>query len=287
MQQELKQQHFDSIAVGVLNFSQHTFETFVISPYHQPLFFDLASLTKPLTLGISYLVMPELFGEKERLLLNHQAGLPSWSRLPSSGWQQQILDYPVAPSTTNYSDLSALRLMLELEKNNDGNFISLVKKYWDQDLYYPDLLPPNINCPPTGMRGGKVVCGEVNDDNAWRIGRPCVHAGLFATIDALCKTLLLIDQKLNLLATIKDEMERSTDRFIGGWDRVENPEKSHYTRGASNSTFGHLGFTGTSIWIDIEKRVGHVILSNATQNYSYDRNALNHLRCKISGAIFN
>jgi len=51
---------------------------------------------------------------------------------------------------------------------------------------------------------------------------------------------------------------------------------------ANLSTFGHLGFTGTSIWIDSERKVGTVILSNATQNYWYDKAELNKLRKFIS-----
>jgi CubicO group peptidase (beta-lactamase class C family) len=51
-------------------------------------------------------------------------------------------------------------------------------------------------------------------------------------------------------------------------------------------TFGHLGFTGTSIWIDPQKKKGHVILTNATKKYYYDRQGLNDLRRQIGEAIW-
>jgi CubicO group peptidase (beta-lactamase class C family) len=56
--------------------------------------------------------------------------------------------------------------------------------------------------------------------------------------------------------------------------------------GCSENTFGHLGFTGTSFWIDLEKARGAVILTNATQSYWYERSGLTNLRKTIGEAIW-
>ena len=56
--------------------------------------------------------------------------------------------------------------------------------------------------------------------------------------------------------------------------------------GCSQATAGHLGFTGTSVWIDFEKEVGHIILSNATQNYWYEKAGLNQLRRTIGQLVW-
>ena len=46
----------------------------------------------------------------------------------------------------------------------------------------------------------------------------------------------------------------------------------------SDKTIGHLGFTGTSFWVDCEKGMGNIILSNATRDGWYQKNELNELR---------
>jgi CubicO group peptidase (beta-lactamase class C family) len=286
-QRSLSNQHFDSIAVGVLDFKQHSFESFEFTPRQNTAIFDLASLTKPLTLGVAYLAHPELFGQEEILLLNHRGGLPAWSRLSAKSWREQIISYEIKPAKTNYSDLSALRLMLILEQKSGSAIKQLVSDYWHPEITFWTDLPPDKFHPATGMRNDQVIQGIVNDDNALTINQFTTHAGLFSNIEAICHTMLKIDRKLKLLATISNEMALSSDRFIGGWDRVEDLDRSLAGSGASNATFGHLGFTGTSIWIDPHKRRGHIILTNATQKFAHDRTALNQLRREIGSAIFS
>ena len=79
---------------------------------------------------------------------------------------------------------------------------------------------------------------------------------------------------------------KSTERFVGGWDRVLDAQNTLAGKGAGPVTFGHLGFTGTSLWIDCNKRKGVAILTNATQKYYYHREALNNLRQKIGEAVW-
>ena len=79
------------------------------------------------------------------------------------------------------------------------------------------------------------------------------------------------------------------DRFVNGWDTVDinNGKESLAGRGCGPFTFGHLGFTGTSIWIDSEKRIGFIILTNATRDFWYERTRLNDLRKEIGRFIWS
>ena len=71
---------FDHVAASVIDFDKGSFES-TQRGHDGDIWFDLASLTKVLTLASSYHQHPELFGEDETLLLEHRAGLPSWGRL--------------------------------------------------------------------------------------------------------------------------------------------------------------------------------------------------------------
>src|SRR5690606_4571705 len=94
---------FDAIGVGVIDFKKNkfdaleanTFESVVKFSPEPYLYFDLASLTKPLTNSLSYFLRPDLFDQNFLLLLNHRAGLPAWGQLPNPGWKEQILNYEI------------------------------------------------------------------------------------------------------------------------------------------------------------------------------------------------
>ncbi|MBF0362659.1 MAG: serine hydrolase [Oligoflexia bacterium] len=312
----MKIQHFDSIAVGVLDFSSKKFQSIQFPEIKDCLIFDLASITKALTNGVVAIKYPKLFAHDERdfdnlkLLLNHRAGLPRGGRLSKSSWRQDILKYPIIPSSpTLYSDYSAIRFMLEIEErakksyrellsddDSDGDegsgrggrgFLGGQEIYFWRDLILNKELVARI--VQTGERNRKIIQGEVNDDNAFVVNEFLSHAGLFATADSLLKTLLYLDQRYNLLKVMREEFARikTEERFLLGWDRVENPQKTLAGEGASIHTFGHLGFTGTSCWIDLEKNFAQVILTNATQKYSYSRDGLNLLRREIGKYLWN
>ncbi len=272
----MKRQHFDSIAVGVIDFSSRTFKSLDLG-HPEGMYYDLASLTKPLTLASTFHHSPELFDNEMLLLLNHRGGLPSWGRLSGGSWKETILGYSIKESATVYSDYSALRLMLELEKKSGKKIEQLTSDYWDSEVMLWLNLPDGAVCPFTGFREGDSICGEVHDDKAYVIGEFTTHAGLFGTINGVCKSLLKLEEQTKFIGDMEKRLP-CEDRYCCGWDTVENPENTLAGAGCSPKTFGHLGFTGTSIWIDPEKRLGHVILSNATQNYWYDRDGISELR---------
>lgn len=283
-------QNFDRLAFGVLDFKSHTFETFEI---HEGLevdsglcVFDLASLTKALTLGLSFITHRSDIDKKILSLIEHRAGLPAFGRLSKKDWKEQILDYEISDKAqTVYSDYSALRAMLELEKKWGMSLYQKISPFWSKGLVHWSDISDWTNCPITGWRQGRVIQGEVNDDNAFIIKDKLTHAGLFSDINSLCDTLINLDKNQDLIKTMLSE-DFSRGRFIGGFDTVKDLDNTLAGKGASLKTFGHLGFTGTSIWIDGEKKLGHVLLTNETKKYWYDRARLNELRRNLGQSLF-
>lgn len=289
----LRDQHFDSLAVGIIDFKNKTFETFeiaatnVVSPKPY-LYFDLASLTKPLTNSAVRLKSPELFDDKTMLLLNHVAGLPSGGLLSKHTWKDEILSYEIKKSPTLYSDYSSLRCMLELERKTGKKLKELCSYYFDPYMLHWKELPLNSFSPEYGVRNKKVISGEVHDNNCYNIGEFVSHAGLFATVDGLCQSLLNLDGQGKMIEQLSDAFKNhnNEDRFILGFDHVMDPSNTLAGTGANTKTFGHLGFTGTSFWIDSQAHKGAVILTNATQTYWYERSGLTHLRKTLGEAIW-
>lgn len=128
------------------------------------------------------------------------------------------------------------------------------------------------NCPWRGT----LIQGEVHDEHCWLMGGVAGHAGLFATARAvlhLCEGLLDCWQKGEChppfsQATLKTALEwRSSN---GGWRLGFDspaPEKSSSGRYFSRRSVGHLGFTGTSFWIDPERDLIVVLLTNRVHPY--------------------
>lgn len=285
-------QHFDSLAVGVIDFKNHTFESFELSAgifsQHPYLYFDLASLTKALTNSAVKLKSPELFNNKTMLLLNHKAGLPMGGLLSKKTWKEEILSYAIIDSATLYSDYSSLRCMLELEKKSGKKLVELCSFYFDSELCHWKNIPAEAFTPEYGIRNKKIIYKEVHDNNCFNIGEFISHAGLFSTINGLCRSLINLDQstQMNKQMLSAFAVQNSDDRFINGFDRVMDLQNTLAATGCSPKTFGHLGFTGTSFWIDLEKERGSVILTNATQSYWYERSGLTQLRKSLGAAIW-
>jgi hypothetical protein len=281
----LSKQHFDCLAVGVIDFKKNKFKSFEITDYENVnekprLYFDLASVTKPLTNSAVYLSNPSLFDKDMLLLLNHKAGLPMGGRLSNYNWRSFLSEYKIIESETLYSDYSSLRCMIEIEKKSGKRLKELCNYYFDKELVYWLDLDPSCQSPITGWRNHKLVSGEVHDDNCFVIKDFISHAGLFATVDGLAKSLINLNNKQDLLNVMSKnfESQKENDRYIFGFDRPMDLNNTLAGKGCSIKTFGHLGFTGTSFWIDIEKMKGAIILSNATRSYWYDRNGLSEMR---------
>lgn len=130
-----------------------------------------------------------------------------------------------------------------------------------------EIIAPTENCPWRK----KILCGEVHDDNAYAMGGVAGHAGLFSSARDIHAFLLRLDQcrkgKDNFLPQLLVEefltknqvVSRST--FALGWD-TPTPGQSSSGSLFSSRSVGHLGFTGCSIWWDLEKNCHVVLLTN-------------------------
>lgn len=285
-------QRFDRCFFAVLDLDQQTHVELNLrngEDTNERPFFDLASLTKPLTLSFFALNYPQSFQKRPELewLLNHRASLPSGGRLSEQDWREQILSYPLKLAPTDlYSDYSALRLMLEIEATTGQSLYSQVRSFWDSEVLHWRELVKSKPCVTTGLRGGKVIQGDVHDDNAFVLKQELSHAGLFATGSGLCRTLLAEIPKH--WATLERSLEATSAdrRFVLGFDRPQDRERTLAGRGCSPFTIGHLGFTGTSFWLDLKRRVGWVLLTNQTQYAWYEREGLQGLRRSLGEAVW-
>ena len=129
------------------------------------------------------------------------------------------------------------------------------------------------NCPWRG----RILGGEVHDPNAWAMGGVAGHAGLFATADDVLRFAEAILEAWHGRSPALERvlprawLRRFLSRTEGGpagatwtlgWDTPTLGGSSsgrHFTPGA---TVGHLGFTGTSLWIDLEREAVVVMLTN-------------------------
>lgn len=288
--ERLQQQNFDYLSFAVIDFKTEQFNGFNLWRGGELSFepvFDLASLTKPLTLSFAALLYPECFAQENYLaLLQHQAGLPSGGRLSKKNWQQTIQAYPINPgSIPLYSDYSAIRLMLEVESSSKQSLYSMASAWWDQEIVHWKKIQQPLYCPPTGYRHGEVIQGVVHDDNAYVIGQELSHAGLFGSLNGVCRSLLNLGKVWPKLLEMTDQLP-SDQRFVLGFDRALEAKESLAGFGCSRQTIGHLGFTGTSFWIDLQRKYGWVLLTNATQHYWYNRERLQSLRRELGAQVW-
>lgn len=130
-----------------------------------------------------------------------------------------------------------------------------------------DMIAPTQRCPWRK----RILCGEVDDENAYAMGGVAGHAGLFGTardIDTLANHLkaiaggapgLLPKDLVDRMWTLDTTVSGSTRTL--GWD-TPSPQRSLAGTKMSKHTVGHLGFTGVSLWLDLERGVNVVLLTN-------------------------
>jgi CubicO group peptidase (beta-lactamase class C family) len=117
----------------------------------------------------------------------------------------------------------------------------------------------------------RVLWGEVHDPNAWAMGGVAGHAGLFSTADDLmtfAQAILdvwhgrseLLPRELLRQFAERQELPPGSDWALG-WD-TPTPGASSSGRYFSARSIGHLGFTGTSLWIDLEREAVVIMLTN-------------------------
>lgn len=139
----------------------------------------------------------------------------------------------------------------------------------------------------------RVVWGEVHDDNAFAMGGVAGHAGVFSTldeVDRLVSCLVECHQGKNdfLPSGLLQECWTRDGRVPGstwalGWDTPSRQRSSAGTLFSSHAV-GHLGFTGTSIWIDLERQL-HVVLLTNRIHPSRENTAIRDFRPRLHNAV--
>jgi CubicO group peptidase (beta-lactamase class C family) len=156
------------------------------------------------------------------------------------------------------ADLDALWAAHPLRAGTGARFVRLA-----DDGYHPalPLVAPTEHC----AWRRRVVHGQVHDDNGFAMGGVGGHAGLFGSLDDVVtmatRLLARLDDDGDTLARFARHRTTASPTRALGFD-VATPGGS--TGDAlSPRTVGHLGFTGTSVWLDLDAGRGYVLLSNA------------------------
>lgn len=165
-----------------------------------------------------------------------------------------------------------------------------------QDLQFH---PPALWLPRTAPTRrddwrGRLLVGEVDDDNAWALGGVAGHAGLFGTAASVgdcARHLLQIlegrqgafqEQTLQTFLSRRADVPGSSRAL--GWDTML-PTSSCGTR-MSPRAFGHVGFTGTSLWIDPDAAIYVVLLTNRVHP-TPDNEAIKQVRPALHDAVMD
>jgi uncharacterized protein YbbC (DUF1343 family) len=221
-----------------------------------------------------------------RDLLTHSSGLTSGGALykEAKGWDEfvrriQAMDLEYEPGTKSvYSDYGMI-LMGEVVQRVAGEKLpDFVRRKVYEPLGMKDTgyLPGDDKLPriaPTedDPWRGYVVRGEVHDENTHAMGDVAPHAGLFSTAGDLARYAQMIvsggvleHKRIISRSVVEAFTMRSSipdsERAIG-WD-TKSPERSSAGRFFSPRSFGHLGYTGTSMWIDPDRELFVILLTN-------------------------
>ncbi|HLV95162.1 MAG TPA: glycoside hydrolase family 3 N-terminal domain-containing protein [Candidatus Acidoferrales bacterium] len=251
---------------------------------------------------------------KVRNLMLHDAGLPATVQFfkQTKGYDAIVERAETTPleyepgTRVVYSDLSII-LLGEIVHRLTGQTLDVFAK---QNIFDPLGMHRSMFNPPRSLRPNiapteydatfrkRLVWGEVHDENAWAMGGVAGHAGLFSTagdLSIFAQMMLnggiyahkrLLDRATIQTFTARDQIGDSARAL--GWDVVVEPGSSA-GKYFSPQAYGHLGFTGTSIWIDPTKDLFVVLLTNrvnptrANEKIREVRPALHNAVCEALG----
>jgi len=242
-------------------------------------------------------VLPEFAGSDARrsrvtfrMLLAHSSGLPAYVKLfETSQNREKLLAQAFAVPLTGdpgsraeYSDIGFIVLGVALERVAG----EMLDGFFDREILGPTFDPAEpalmgfdfarkpwaAFIPPTERdrtyRRRSIRC-EVHDENAWAMGGVAGHAGCFGearAVAAFAQCMLrggapLFRAHTVELFTRREHSPPGTSRALG-WDTPSSPSQSG--RYFSPQSYGHLGYTGTSLWNDPERQVSVTLLTNRT-----------------------
>jgi CubicO group peptidase (beta-lactamase class C family) len=220
-----------------------------------------------------------------RMILTHSSGLPAYIKLFQTAQSKdellrQAFAVPLTPapgSRAEYSDIGFILLGQALGR--------LTHEPLDQFCHREIVARLNLKTacfnPPAGWKSSippteddrtfrhRLIQGEVNDENASVMGGVAGHAGCFSTakdvsIFAHCMLhggIPLVRGDTLELFTRRENFPPGTSRTLG-WDTPSQPSQSG--KYFSSRSYGHLGYTGTSLWIDPDRQLSVTLLTNRT-----------------------
>jgi CubicO group peptidase (beta-lactamase class C family) len=220
-----------------------------------------------------------------RMLLAHSSGLPAYEKLflkakTRDELLRAVLTVPLAgdPSVrAEYSDIGFILLGTALERIADES----IDRFCQRKIFAPLAMANTTFNPPAELRAKipptaddrifryKIIEGEVQDENAFALGGVAAHAGLFSTARDLAQfahAMLnggqpILRPETVALFTRRELTPVGTSRALG-WDTPSAPSQSG--KYFSPGSFGHLGYTGTSLWIDPVRKISITLLTNRT-----------------------
>jgi len=155
--------------------------------------------------------------------------------------------------------------------------------------------PPGKSAPEVSANRStfrqRIIQGEVQDENASVLGGVAGHAGLFSTAEDLARfahSMLhagspILRRETVELFTRRELAPPGTSRALG-WDTPSAPSQSGKYFGPRS--FGHLGYTGTSLWIDPDRQLSITLLTNRTWP-DCGNHAIRQVRPKFHDAILD
>ena len=241
-----------------------------------------------------------------RNLMTHFSGLrpdldlePPWSGY-ENGIHRALIDKPAGPPGVRfvYSDINFI-LMGEIVHRLSGETLA---EYARKNVFEPIGMHETMFQPPASLRSriaptelnkvtGQPLRGVVHDDTSRYMGGIAGHAGMFTTADDLAKfAQLMLDQGTvngtRIFAPLTIEKFTSpqspADQPILrglGWD-IDSPFSSNRGDLFPIGSYGHTGFTGTSIWIDPASRTYVILLANSV--HPHRGKSLTSLRGRIA-----
>ncbi|HEX6631634.1 MAG TPA: serine hydrolase domain-containing protein [Gemmatimonadaceae bacterium] len=255
--------------------------------------------------------LPEWTGAgKERVtirhLLTHSSGLPAWRPLykeTDSPAAARALVLATSLDTVPgvryvYSDLGAILLGFVVERVTGQPLDRYVQEHvfaplgMTETMYLPpDSLRPRIAPTEFDPWRQRHLRGEVHDENAYALGGVSAHAGLFSTgHDVVRLTRMYLNggeldgarivgaETIRRFTTVQDP---ALSHRALGWETPNGTNSAGHDLSAH--AFGHTGFTGTSIWIDPERDVFVVLLTNRV-NPTRERHGIGPARIALADA---
>jgi CubicO group peptidase (beta-lactamase class C family) len=254
-----------------------------------------------LDLPLPSLLPDDIPADKQRItlrhLLGHASGLPSHRpyykelvKMPPEGRNAALRRWLLAEPLLYipgcgclYSDLDYMLLGIIVEEKSGRQLDSVIATtvlaplLLEEELFFHPLGAASPKRPFAATEDcpwrGRILSGEVHDDNAHAMGGVAGHAGLFGTAGGvLALALHLLDVRQgrtahpayrpkDLQAFLASRHENTKTSWLLGFD-TPSPVGSSTGHYFSESSFGHLGFTGTSFWVDPEKELAVALLTN-------------------------